>query len=441
MRSPATTAVAAREQNPALVLGLLTLVQMSGYADRNIINLLMDPIKHELGASDTLLGLVTGFGFTFFHLLFAIPVARWADRWSRLAILTTGLVVWSVMTGLTAFATSLLLIGLCRVGVGLGEATMQGPTHSMISDSFPKERRPVAFSILSCGVELGIMAGLLIGGWVGQIWGWRAAFLVAGAPGLAIALALRLLIREPPRGASEAAQRPPPPLPFRRAVRVLFDQRSYVLCVVGGVFIGFTVFTTQAWGPTFLRRVHHLDSAILGTYTAFVRGPCAIAGTLIGGYLAQRLGRKSDVWRGRVPALACLLTVPFFYLFLFADWLPMAFAAFGALTICIGMQVAPVLAVCQTVAPQRARALASALFFFPVQMIGLGVGALLIGALSDWLTPLYGALGLRYALLFPASTGILAALAFWLAGRSVAADAERARQFDGPGATPSSVAV
>ncbi len=185
------------------VLAVLFTVYVFNLLDRNILAILLDPIKAELGASDTQMGFLTGFAFAVFYTFAGVPIARLADRGVRRSIIAAGLSVWSLMTALCGVVQSFPQLALARIGVGVGEAAGTPPAHSLISDYFPLERRATAISIYNSGISVGVMLGLLAGGWINQFFGWRAAFFVVGGPGLLFALVVRFTIKEPPRGMSE----------------------------------------------------------------------------------------------------------------------------------------------------------------------------------------------------------------------------------------------
>ena len=261
--NPSTSVSPARAR---YALGLLTTIYVLGYADRNIINLLLDSIKLEFQLSDLVMGLITGLGFTLFQVVIAIPVARWADRASRVKILAGGVLLWSLMTGLSGLAVSALLLAVARMGVGIGEACLTGPSHSLLSDHYPEKKRPRAFSIMAAGGEVGVILAYLVGGWVSLVWGWRAAFLVAGLPGAALAFLMFFTFREPVRGGLDVVLKTHPKLSFVDACKVLAGQRSFVLSIVASMAFGLHMFALQVWGPAFLQRIHGLNVAEVGAF-------------------------------------------------------------------------------------------------------------------------------------------------------------------------------
>ena len=188
------------------VLAVLVLVYVVNFVDRQVFSILIEPIKADIDLSDTQLGFLGGVAFAFFYTIAGIPIARWADRGNRVTIVTLALVIWSGMTALTGLARGFGSLMIARIGVGIGEAGCSPPIHSLISDYFPPERRATALSIYALGIPIGAAIGTLAGGWIGQYYGWRTAFLVVGLPGLAIAVLVKLTLREVPRGHSEGAE-------------------------------------------------------------------------------------------------------------------------------------------------------------------------------------------------------------------------------------------
>jgi MFS family permease len=411
-------------------LAILTLINVLNYADRGVFSLLLDSIKKDFRLTDTVMGLISGFGFVLFYSFLGLPIARWADRFNRRFILTTGLAVWSTMTCLSGLARGGWQLAFARFGVGAGEACGVAPSHSMLSDLFSKQRLPRALSILTAGSSVGIFLGSVVGGVVNQYQGWRAAFFVAGLPGLAVALLFRLTVKEPERGAMEAPASGTRLLSVRETLLFLLGQRSYVLMVVGGSFIAVALFGFEVWTPAFLHRVHHLTSARIGTYQGTVALLFGVTGILLGGYLAERLGERDIRWRLNVPAVACLVGCPMDLLFIFVPSRAAAIVFWILARICISAYTGPIYAVYQTVSKVRMRALASALFLFCGNVIGLGVGSWLIGLMSTILSRRFGDRSLRYALVLPSLCALIAGMLFWVGSRSLAGDILRASSPD-----------
>lgn len=417
------TQATTRQVAPAYAMTVLTAVYALGYADRSIINLLLDSIKQEFSLSDTVLGLITGLGFTTFQVLLGIPVARWADSGRRITILTSGLLLWSVMTGLSGLATSAIMLAITRMGVGVGESCLTGPSHSILADLYPKERRPRAFSVMSAGGEIGVILALLVGGWVSHIWGWRAAFLVAGLPGILLSAIMYMTFPEPRRGAADGPAVMLAPLPFAETFRTLVSKRSFVLAVLGSMAMGLNLFGMQVWSPAVLRRIYHLDVATVGTLIAGLRAVLAVSGAVAGGWLAERcIQRFGPAWFLRFPAVVCTVSGFAVLGFLTAPNVVVATMFLGLVNLTVGAQLGPVFSAIQTISPARTRAVAAALFVSLTQLFGLGIGSVLVGMISDFLHNAHGASGLRLALILPAAGALAGGVFYWLGGRFVAQD-------------------
>jgi len=215
------------------VLVLMTLVYAINFIDRQLLAILQDSIKADLGFSDTQLGLLTGFAFALFYVLAGVPIARWADRSDRRNIISLSIGVWSFMTAISGLAANYLHLLLARIGVGVGEAGCSPPAHSMISDIFPAEQRATALSTYSVGINIGIMLGFLLGGFLNEYYSWRVAFFVVGAPGILIALIFKFTVSEPIRGWSENRQVDNTSTPFGQVLKIIFKQRANQLeCLV-----------------------------------------------------------------------------------------------------------------------------------------------------------------------------------------------------------------
>lgn len=417
-------AAAARGANYAL--GVLFIIYMLNYADRGIFSLLLDSIKRDFRVTDTVMGLVGGLGFALFYSILALPIARWADRYSRRFILTTGLAVWSVSTCLSGVAVGPWQLALARLGVGAGEACGIAPSHSMLSDMYPKEELPRALSILTAGSSVGMFAGLVLAGSIAQHYGWRWAFIAAGLPGVFVALLFRLTVKEPARGAMEGPRANTNLFSVGETLRFLFSQISFVYITVGGTFMGVTLYGFQLWAPPFLERVHHLSIAATGLLTGVMFAVFGVAGVLIGGFFAERLGKRDIRWRLNVPAIASAASCPVSLLFLFLPSLRGSLICWALSTMCIFAYAGPIYAVYQTISMVRMRALASATFLFLGNLLGLGAGSVVIGFVSTELSHRYGALSIRYSMIFPSVLGLFAGILFWIGSRYLAADTARA---------------
>jgi predicted MFS family arabinose efflux permease len=409
------------------MLGVLTAVYVSNYVDRQILSILLEPIKREFSLSDTQLGFLSGISFAIFYATLGVPIAIWADRRNRRNIVALATVIFSVMTAVCGFAASYVQLALARIGVGIGEAGASPPSHSILADLYRPQERATAMAIFALGVPLGILVGFLAGGWINEFFGWRAAFLVVGVPGLLLALLVRTTLREPLRGQSEGrdqearATAPPVAEAFRTFVRV----RSLRHLAAGAALNSFVGYGSVAWLPAFLIRSFGMSTGDVGTALALIIGILGGAGTFLGGYFADRLARRDVRWNVWLVAACVGGATPFaFGVYLASDafWSLVFFlvpAAVGAL------YLGPCLAMVQGLVPLRMRTLASAVLLFVINIIGLGLGPQAIGILSDWLAPRFGDESLRYALLLASFVNVWAALHFTLAGRTLARDLDR----------------
>jgi MFS family permease len=409
--SEATPAAASRGY-AHYVLALLTLVYAFNYLDRQLLSVLMEPVKREFGVSDGELGLLTGFLFAAIYTVAGIPVARIADVAGRKLVLAVSLAIWSAMTAATGFVTSFAQLRVARIGVALGEAGGTPPSFALISDIFPPARRATALGIFATGVSFGTLLGNVLGGWIGQAHGWRAAFIWLGLPGLLLAVVLALTVREPPRGAAA------PDVSLREVMRMLFAQPTFVWMVAGVSFAAFAGYGFGMWKPSFLMRVHDFSLRTAGVAIGVVNLFTGVASSFLGGFLADRLGRRDPRWPLRVAALSALVALPTNVAFLL--WPDPWFALIGISLIGIagGMWPPPTYATSQALVPPHMRARATAILLFFLNLIGLGLGPWLIGELSDLLEPAHGDLSLRYALVAAMLAYPVGAYCYWRASRA-----------------------
>jgi predicted MFS family arabinose efflux permease len=408
------------------VLGALFIVYIFNFLDRQILSVLVEPIKQELGASDTAMGLLTGFAFAVFYTGAGLPLARVADRHSRTGLIAAGLVVWSLMTAASGLARSYAQLALARIGVGIGEASFTPSAHSLIADYFPPARRAGAMAVFAAGASLGAILGNVVGGVVGQAVGWRAAFFVVGLPGLLAAVWFRLSVREPPRGISEARHAAPQQHSTLAVVRRLLSSPSFAFLAVSASLHGFSSYGSSAWNAVFLMRVHGLSLAQTGLVLGLVSGSAGFVGQIVCGRLADRLGQRDPRWYMYFPAITSIAALPFLVGFLLIPdlWLAVAISVPGAFA--ASSWTGPTYAMAQGLAPLQMRAVASALVVFMLNLIGMGLGPLFVGWLNDALAPSLGLEAVRYSLLVAAIPHTLAAIFNLLAARTLRRDLEAA---------------
>ena len=407
-------------------LGMLTLIYSLNFLDRTVITILIDPIKRDYHLSDKMMGFISGFGFVIMYSILAAPVARWADRGNRRSIITYGLVLWSGMTALAGVARNALQLTLSRFGVGVGEAAGTAPSASMISDLFPGEKRSSAMSIYQLGPVFGGFLGAFIGGWVNQYYGWHDAFLVAGIPGLLVALIFRFTVREPARGRSEPKKVSTLQENLRETFRFMLSQRCYMLILIGFCFTTFTQFGFGTWTAPFLGRIHHLNSAQIGTYVGTVRAGAGLFGTLAGGYLSDWMGRKDVRWRMYISAICSILAFPGVLLFVFAKSLFVCIVGFTIVSMMSPVHVGPIVAASHSVVKVGMRAFSTSVVYLISELIGLGLGPFLIGVFNDHYAHRLGVGVIRYSMSTAAITTLVGGLLFILGAQFLQRDMTRA---------------
>jgi MFS family permease len=410
------------------VLGILFLVYVINFVDRQILSILLDPIKEDLGASDTQMGFLTGFAFALFYTGFGIPIARWADHGVRRSIIAIGLTVWSLMTAACGLAQSFAQLAVARVAVGIGEAAGSPPAHSLISDYFPPEKRASAISIYNIGIPVGVMLGYLSGGWIVEYFNWRVAFFVVGLPGLILAVVLRLTVKEPPRGMSDRGDVDTRSDSLRDVIRFLLSMRSFVLLAVAGGFSAFSAYGFGSWVPAFLGRVHGMGHGEIGTWIGLESGIAGALGMIATGLLADRLGRRDPRWYLWLSAISIAIYLPFSVAFLLLDDPTMALILYFVPIALSSVYLGPSIALTHQLVTIRMRAVASSILMFFLNLIGMGLGPQAVGIISDALAPEYGAEGLRWSLLIVLGSKLLSIILYLLAAKYLIEDLQAKRK-------------
>jgi len=404
-------------------LFILTAVYVFNFIDRQILVILQESIKQELGLSDTQLGLMTGFTFAIFYVSFGIPIARLADKGNRRNIIAVSLTIWSTMTALSGVKQNFIQLLLARIGVGIGEAGGSPPSHSIISDLYPPKKRATALAIYSTGISIGILLGFLIGGWVNQYLGWRMTFLVVGLPGILLAVILRFTLKEPTRGHSDKdSEMANEQHSIKDVFRLLREKKSFRCIAVGAGFAAYVSYTVTSWMPPFLARVHDMSSAEIGTWLSLIFGIGTGIGYFMGGYLTDRLSKKDKRWYLWLPALTLLLAIPLALVAFFASDANTTLLAIILPAFLNSLYLAPCIALTHGIVSVRMRALASAILFFVLNIIGLGFGPFVGGIISDMLQPSLGVDALRWALRNSAIASVLSASCLFMASKSIRKD-------------------
>ena len=393
-------------------LGLLTLVYVFNYLDRTIIYILLPLIKREMAFSDLQLAMLGSMSFVIFFTVLGIPFGRLADRAVRKNMIAVGLAVWSLFSGLTGFATGFWSILICRMMVGVGEATLGPAALSLLSDYFPPRVRATVQAIYSSGIALGAGLAFFFGGWLGQYYGWRVAFYALGFPGIVIAV-LVYLLREQPRGKTETAT----PKHTASDWKILFRSVPLRYHYLGYGLFGLAANNLSFWGPTFVTRVYKLDLLTIGFYGGVLTLIAGVPGTILGGYLADKFLRYGRGGRMLFGALAAAIAVPFWLLFIFSGNLLLLLIANLVLLALSLVWLGPAAADVHDIAGPALRGLGIGVYFFAV-IIAYGIGSLVIGQLSDWLGAATTPLNMRFSMLLCPIACLFAALSLWRGYRS-----------------------
>lgn len=413
----ATTSSAPSAASSRRVLAMLLLVYSFNFLDRQILSILAVPVKADLNLTDTELGLLGGLAFAILYSTLAIPLAYLADRTSRSWVIAVSLAVWSGFTALCGVAQNFAQIFLFRLGVGVGEAGGVAPSHALIGDYFPAERRARALAIYSLGIPLGGAAGMLLGGHLAAAVEWRAAFIIVGVLGLAIAPWFRLIVRDRPRPLAGVQA-----VPVSRVFQILATKPSFWMMAFGAAAGSMCGYGVAFWLPSLMMRSFGLDLVQTGQFLGALLLTGGVAGILLGGTLADRWGARDRRAYVLVPAAGYLLGAPLFVAGVLSSHWTAAFALFLVPQALVYVWLGPVLTSVQHLVPPNMRATASACFLLINNLIGLGLGSTLIGAVSQALTPAYGDEALRYAVAAGLGLYGVAGLLMVLAARTLRRD-------------------
>ena len=411
------------------VLVLLTVVYGFNFIDRQIVGILAPFIQKDLGLSNTELGLLIGLAFATLYTTVAIPLAWLADRYNRVNILSIALATWSGFTALTGLATNFAQIAIARMGVGIGEAGGSPPSHSIISDMYSKEERAGALGVYSMGIPLGIMAAyfitaVLMGSSPEEV-DWRRIFIFLGLTGIVLAIVLRLVVREPVRGAMEFEEKveiiQPP---FVESLKILLKIPAWWAMCFGIAFGSFAAYATSAFHTKFLIALDPtFNIQKLVIILGIINGVAYVGGTYFGAKLADRWGKKDIRVYGWLPAITILLCLPIGILSYWAPSVEMNLVWTSLFLVFIGVYLGPSFAIAQTLAPIKMRAMSTALFFFILNMIALGGGPTFTGWLIDVFKENYNDLeSMRYAMTVTFGIFIPSAISFFIVSRVLPRD-------------------
>ncbi|WP_218845328.1 spinster family MFS transporter [Novosphingobium marinum] len=415
---------------------LLTIAFTLNFVDRQVINILAEPIKHELHLADWQVGLMSGLAFALLYTVAGIPIARLADKGDRPRIISVSIFAWSAFTVACSMARNFPQLLLGRVGVGLGEAGLTPAATSLIVDYSPRERRASALSLYFLGVPIGTLAGMAMGGIVADVYGWRTAFVVAGLPGVLMAPVLAFALREPRRSQTTIGSSGPR-LGFLATLRQLWSIRTYRLIVMATAIQGVVGYGFAPFLASFFMRNHGAEVAslaasfglrpagFLGLSLGLSTGLAGAVGVWLGGALADRLGRNDLRAYVTIPAMAAMLSLPCYILIFNLDSVVLALIGLAVPNVLGAMWMGPIHSTQQSVSPREIRSSATALFLFVLNLISVGLGPLLVGALSDGAVSLFGddaGSGLRTSLITVSFLAPLSAFLFWSARRSIRED-------------------
>jgi len=431
--TPAAPTTTRRQAHWALAV--LTVVYAMNLIDRQIMGVLIEPVKNEFGASDTMMGFLTGLAFAAFYSALAIPFARYADRANRRNFVAWCCMGWSVMTGLCGMALNFTQLALARMGVAVGEAGGSAPSLSMIADLYPRAQRSRAMSVYMLGPHMGTLFGLGAGAWIAHQYGWRTAFIVMAVPGILAALLLRWTCVEPLRGTWDApeaqqAESAQPKQPLREILLEVWRTPGFAWIAVAGMLFGLAGYGLGIWGTAFLVRTHGLNLRDAGILVGLTGGVAAVIGALLSGWLTDKLVARDPRWQMGVPIVGTAIAIPLGMAYLL--WPAGDVWQIGTLKVPVAMGfsllfsvfavwwTAPSYAAITTLVGASRRATSVAVYNLGLTVCGIGLGPFSVGVMSDLLTPAYGPLALRWALVIVMGGFVLAMVALILAARPYA---------------------
>lgn len=406
-----------REQSTRAMLWILLIVYIFNFIDRQIVNILAEPIRLELDLSDTQIGLMTGLAFALFYTVLGIPIARYADRptSSRPFIIAVALAIWSAMTAVSGMAQNFAQLLLARIGVGVGEAGCTPAAHSLISDTVPKEKRSSALAFYALGIPIGGLLGMMIGGLLADWVGWRMAFVFVGLPGVVLALVVAFMLKEPRRNVGGGAIAANKPMASMDALKAIFSSRALVLLITAGSFAAFLSYGKVTWTTIYFQRTHGLTPGEVGFWFGLVNGLAGAAGTFLGGWIADKYGAINRRHVLTAPAIGMTIAAPVALLgYSMGIWW-VALIVLVVPTLLNSLYYGPFYSSVQGLVPLSARAMASAVTLFCQNLIGLGLGPLFFGMMSDWIKPTYGEASVQIVLYAAALMGLVPAFFFWRA--------------------------
>jgi predicted MFS family arabinose efflux permease len=405
------------------VLGTLTLVYTLNSLDSGLMILLLQPIKQDLHLSDSQLGFLTGIAFGLFYATLGLPIARWSDRGNRSTITAMAIGLWGLTVMACVFVTNFVQLVAARVAAGVGESGCMPATYSLVGDYFPKPaERTRAMTLYMLAGPLAPMVSFVLGGWLNEHYGWRAAFFAIGIPGLFFAVLTKLTVAEPrgKGGRPVSSERHMPRT--TEVLAILWRQRSSRHLGIATILLFTMGLGLSPWYAAFMMRSHGMNTAELGLWLGLIFGAGGLAGTLLGGYAATRWFAQDERGQMRLSAIVLVALVPCFALFVLVPQKSQALIALTPLVMVANFTLGPTFALMQRLVADEMRATTMALVMFLANLIGMGVGPQTVGLLSDGLMPFFGSDSLRYAMLTVSLVTLWSAYHFWQVGRTVRAD-------------------
>ncbi len=415
------TATKVSKPRALYVLLLLSLLTAFNFYDRNLLSILVEPLKQDLGFSDGQIGLLSGLAFAVVYSLFSIPIARYADGGRRAGVLGVSGIVWSIMTGLCGMATGFGTMLAGRFGVGVGEAGAAPTTHAIVAETFSPKRRATAFAVIGLAGGIGVFTALAGGGHIAQQYGWRTAFYVGAIPGLVVATLFLLTVRDKARpvgGATAAIAT----VPVGEALRILGRRRAYVWMCLGMSLAGIGAYGAAAWMPAFFMRNYHLTTAEVGSSYSAMVGLATLGGIILGGVIGDFLSKRDARAPFFMLAASFAITGPMMFYLLLSNSYATALSLVFPMTLIATIWISPSYAAIQALSGARLRAMGAATFMLTQNLVGQGFGPSIVGWLSDALAPAHGKDSLRIALMIVMSTYLIGALCFFIASRTARAD-------------------
>lgn len=399
------------------MLWVLLAVYILNFLDRQIVNILAEPIARDLSLSDADIGLLTGLAFALFYTFLGIPIARYADKPStnRIGLISVSLAIWSGMTVVCGMAQNFTQLLLARIGVGVGEAGCTPAAHSLITDRVEPAKRASAIAFYGLGIPIGSLLGLIVGGLIADEWGWRVAFMVVGVPGILLALVLPMMIKEVRHKAPADATAPAVEFSVGGALKEVFGTRAFLYIAIASSFTAFLGYGKGVWALILFQRSHGLSPGETGLLLGVALGIAGIFGTWLGGYLADRFGKVDRRHMLTTPAVGMAIAAPILFLGYWVDEWHVAIALLFIPTVLNAAYYGPTFACVHGLVRPQARAMASAVMLFLQNLIGLGLGPLLFGIASEMLKPSVGVESVRYVLYGAAWLGLIPAFFFWRA--------------------------